>query len=92
VDGQDVYLLYGLNVGTPPVILLVCRWFHVNDDDYRKISSLRLAFDPRPFLQRHPLAHPMIMHPNDNNQGSNDDGQVIVIITRKAKKGKKWEL
>jgi len=50
VDGQDVCLLYELNVGTPPVTLFVCGWFHVNDDG--KISSLRLAFDPRPFVQR----------------------------------------
>ena len=50
VDGQDVCLLYELNVGTPPVTLLVCGWFHVNDDG--KISSLRLAFDPRPFVQQ----------------------------------------
>lgn len=50
VDGQDVCLLYELNVGTPSVTLLVCGWFHVNDDG--KISSLRLAFDPRPFVQQ----------------------------------------
>ena len=49
VDGQDVCLLYEMNVGTPPVPLFVCAWFHVNDDG--KISSLRLAFDPRPFVQ-----------------------------------------
>ncbi len=51
VDGQDVCLLYELNVGTPPVTLFVCGWFQVNDDD-GKISSLRLVFDPRPFVQR----------------------------------------
>jgi hypothetical protein len=50
VDGQDVCLLYEMNVGTPPVTVLVCGWFHVNDDG--KISSLRLAFDTRPFLQQ----------------------------------------
>jgi hypothetical protein len=50
VDGQDVCLLYEMNVGTPPVIVFVCGWFHVNDDG--KISSLRLAFDPRPFVQQ----------------------------------------
>ena len=50
VDGQDVCLLYELNIGSPPVALFVCGWFHVNDDG--KISSLRLAFDPRPFVQR----------------------------------------
>jgi hypothetical protein len=51
VDGQDVCLLYEMNVGTqPPVTVFVCAWFHVNEDD-GKISSLRLAFDTRPFLQ-----------------------------------------
>ena len=30
----------------------------------------------------------MIVHHNDNNQGSNDDSPVTVIVTRKAKKGK----
>jgi hypothetical protein len=30
----------------------------------------------------------MIVHQNDNNQGSNDDSPVTVIITRKAKRGK----
>jgi antibiotic biosynthesis monooxygenase (ABM) superfamily enzyme len=30
----------------------------------------------------------MIVHQNDNNQGSNDDSPVTVIVTRKAKKGK----
>ncbi|HJU35778.1 MAG TPA: nuclear transport factor 2 family protein [Nitrososphaera sp.] len=50
VDGQDVCLLYEMNVGTPQVTVLVCGWFHVNDDG--KISSLRLVFDPRPFVQR----------------------------------------
>src|ERR687896_1026704 len=44
VDGQDVCLLYELNVGTPPVPLLVCLWAHVNDGG--KISSYRVVFDP----------------------------------------------
>jgi hypothetical protein len=30
----------------------------------------------------------LIVHHNDNNQGSNDDSPVTVIVTRKAKKGK----
>ena len=50
VDGQDVCLLYEMNLGTPPVPLLVCLWAHVNDDG--KISSYRVVFDPRPFVQR----------------------------------------
>jgi limonene-1,2-epoxide hydrolase len=49
-DGQDVCLLYEMNFGTPPVTLFVCGWFHVNDDG--KISSLRIVFDPRPFIQQ----------------------------------------
>jgi hypothetical protein len=48
VDGQDVCLLYEINYGEPPVTIFVCGWFHVNDDG--KIGSLRLAFDPRPYL------------------------------------------
>jgi hypothetical protein len=28
----------------------VCAWFHVGDDG--KISSLRVIFDPRPYLQQ----------------------------------------
>jgi DNA-binding protein Fis len=50
MDGQDVCLLYEMNLGTPPVPLLVCLWAHVNDDG--KISSYRVVFDPRPFVQR----------------------------------------
>ena len=50
VDGQDVCLLYEMNLGTPPVPLLVCLWARVNDDG--KISSYRVVFDPRPFVQR----------------------------------------
>jgi hypothetical protein len=50
VDGQDVCLLYEMNLGTPPVPLLVCLWAHVNDGG--KISSYRVVFDPRPFLQQ----------------------------------------
>jgi limonene-1,2-epoxide hydrolase len=50
VDGQDVCLLYELNVGTPPVTLLVCGWFHVNDDG--KISSIRYVADIRQLLQQ----------------------------------------
>ena len=49
VDGQDVCVLHDYKVGTPPVTSLVCAWFHVNDDG--KISSIRVVFDPRPFVQ-----------------------------------------
>ena len=47
-DGNDVCVVYEVILTTPPVT--VCGLFHVNDDG--KISSLRLAFDPRPFIQR----------------------------------------
>lgn len=50
VDGQDVCLLYEMNVGTPPVPLFVCAWFHVNDDG--KISSIRYVADIRKLLQQ----------------------------------------
>ena len=49
-DGNDVCLLYELKVGTPPVNSLVCLWAHVGDDG--KISSFRLVFDPRPYIQQ----------------------------------------
>jgi hypothetical protein len=49
-DNNNVCLLYELPVGTPPVTSFVCAWFHVGDD--RKISSLRVIFDPRPYLQQ----------------------------------------
>ncbi|AIF84061.1 SnoaL-like domain [Candidatus Nitrososphaera evergladensis SR1] len=49
-DGNDVCLFYDLNVGTPPVAVFVCGWYHVNDEG--KISSLRVVFDPRHFLQQ----------------------------------------
>jgi hypothetical protein len=49
-DSNDVCLLYELPIGTPPVTSFVCAWFHVGDDG--KISSLRVIFDPRPYLQQ----------------------------------------
>jgi hypothetical protein len=49
-DSNDVCILHELKVGTPPVTSLVCLWAHVGDDG--KISSFRLIFDPRPFLQQ----------------------------------------
>jgi hypothetical protein len=49
-DGQDICLLNELNFGTPPITLFVCKWFHVNVDS--KINSIRVVFDPRPFVQR----------------------------------------
>jgi hypothetical protein len=49
-DSNDVCILHELNFGTPPVTSLVCSWFHV--DDNGKISSIRVVFDPRPFVQQ----------------------------------------
>jgi SnoaL-like domain len=49
-DGNDVCLLYELKVGTPPVTSPVCLWAHVGDDG--KISSIRVIFDPRPYIQQ----------------------------------------
>ena len=49
-DSNDLCILHELNFGTPPVTSLVCSWFHVDDDG--KISSIRLVFDPRPFVQQ----------------------------------------
>ena len=46
---HDVCLLYELNYGTPPTTTFVSAWFQVYDG---KISSIRLVFDPRPFVQQ----------------------------------------
>jgi limonene-1,2-epoxide hydrolase len=48
-DSNDVCLLYDVTYGEPPVTTFVCGWFHVNDDG--KISSIKVVFDPRPFVQ-----------------------------------------
>jgi hypothetical protein len=47
-DGDDVCLLYEVILTTPPATVFVSFWAHV---DGGKISSIRLVFDPRPFLQ-----------------------------------------
>lgn len=49
-DSNDVCILHEYKVGTPPVTSLVCTWLHVDDD--RKISSIRIVLDPRPYLQQ----------------------------------------
>ena len=49
-DGNVVCLLYELPIDTPPGTAFVCAWFHVGDDG--KISSLRVVFDPRPYIQQ----------------------------------------
>jgi hypothetical protein len=47
-DGDDVCLLYEMTLAKPPVTFPVSLWAHV---DGGKISSIRLVFDPRPFVQ-----------------------------------------
>lgn len=47
-DGDDVCILYEVTLTTPPATLFASAWVHVNDG---KISSIRLVFDPRPFVQ-----------------------------------------
>ena len=42
-DGNDVCILHELNSQ------LVCVWYHVDDDG--KISSVKVIFDPRAFLE-----------------------------------------
>jgi limonene-1,2-epoxide hydrolase len=50
-DGShDVCALWELNSGAPPTTIFVSAWYQVYDG---KISSMRLVFDPRPFLQPH---------------------------------------
>ena len=43
-DSNDVCILHEWNSQ------LVCVWYHVDDDG--KISSIRVIFDPRPFVQQ----------------------------------------
>jgi hypothetical protein len=45
---DDVCLLYEMTLTTQPAPLFVSFWAHV---DGGKISSTRIAFDPRPFVQ-----------------------------------------
>jgi hypothetical protein len=47
-DGNDVCVLHESNFATPPVTLFVCTWYCVDDG---KISSIRIVFDPRPFVR-----------------------------------------
>jgi hypothetical protein len=46
VDGQDVCLLYDLNMSGTNIFC--CGWYQVQDD---RIRSLRVVFDPRPILE-----------------------------------------
>ena len=47
-DADDVCEFHEVNFDTQYAPLLMCMWFHV---DNGKISSIRIVFDPRPFLQ-----------------------------------------
>ena len=51
-DGNDVCLVFEMTYREPPPPLttFLCGLFHVNDDG--KISSIRVIFDPRPFVQQ----------------------------------------
>ncbi len=48
LDGNDVCEFHEVNLHTQPVPLLVCMWFHVDEG---KINSIRIVYDPRPYLQ-----------------------------------------
>ena len=48
VDGPDVCVHHEANFDTLPAPMFVSSWYHVEDG---KISSLRVVFDPRPYLQ-----------------------------------------
>lgn len=48
VDGDDICLLYEMTLATNTAPLFVSMWVRV---DGGKISSIRLVFDPRPFVQ-----------------------------------------
>ena len=46
---HDVSVLWEVNYSTPPAPIFVSAWYQVHDG---KISSMKLVFDPRPFLQQ----------------------------------------
>jgi len=46
-DEEDVCLLYDIDMGGATIF--TCGWYHV---EYRKISSLKVVFDPRPLLEK----------------------------------------
>ncbi|WP_148687511.1 nuclear transport factor 2 family protein [Candidatus Nitrosocosmicus hydrocola] len=49
-DSSDVCLLFEMKYANPPLIVFVCGWFRVDDD--QKISSLRFILDPRGLFQQ----------------------------------------
>ena len=48
VDGDDVCVLHELNFDTLPAPMFVCTWYRANGG---KISSIKVVFDPRPYLE-----------------------------------------
>ena len=46
---HDVCVHSELNYSIPPAPIFVSAWYQVHDG---KISSMKLVFDPRPFLQQ----------------------------------------
>jgi hypothetical protein len=44
-----MYVLSHMNFDKQSVTALIFSWYHVNDG---KMSSIRVAFDPRPFTQK----------------------------------------
>jgi len=46
-DGNDVCLLYDINMGGTTIF--TCGWYKVKDE---KICSLKVVFDPRPVLEK----------------------------------------
>ena len=46
---HDVSVLWEVNNSTPPATIPVSAWYQVHDG---KLSSMRLVFNPRPFLQK----------------------------------------
>lgn len=45
-DGDDVCLLYDINMGAATIF--TCGWYHLEEG---KINSLKVVFDPRPLLE-----------------------------------------
>ena len=46
---HDVSVLWEVNYSTPPAPIFVSAWYQVHE---AKRSSMKLVFDPRPFLQQ----------------------------------------
>ena len=48
MDDHDVCVLHEANFAALPEPMFVSSWYHVDDG---KISSIRVVFDPRPYLE-----------------------------------------